>query len=388
MQEHVAHIRRELHAFPETRFQEAETLKIIMRELAAMGYSGKTLDMTGGISLDLDFPAVTGPRVLFRADIDGLPIHEQTGLEYAATNGNMHACGHDTHAAMLLGFLWSLRNFDIVPCRPLRIVFQRAEENPGTDDFPKSGGYSLVQDGILTGVSRVYGLHIWATGENGTFYSRPGALLGNSDRLFMTIRTSGGHVAQPHNGVNALRVARDIMVALEGLPNRLLGPIEPWTLEPAILNAGTGSNIMPSQAELAYGVRTMLAETDRDRYVGQVQAEVAKVVSRFQGATVEFRMVFGHPSLINTPESFFGVRQVLEAADQHVRIHAPVLGGEDFAHYLKGVPGSFWMLGAGGPGSSDHHMPTFNPSEDVLWQGVLFWLALATAPELDTLSTK
>jgi len=328
----------------------------------------------GGIWTDF----VTNPKypwLLFRADVDGLPIEEKTGLLFASkNNGKMHACGHDIHSAMLLGAIRAIVSGQVVPCYNLRFVFQRAEENPITE----SGGLKLVNEGVLLNISRVFGLHIWATGETGVFYSRSGALLGNSDRMQITITTTGGHVAQPHNGVNALRVAQAIMNSLEGFYNRTLGPVEPATLEPTILNSGTASNVMPAAAVLWYGVRTMLESKNRDQYLDILEGQIQTIVTGFPGASVKINRILGHPALHNTAEDVEKVYTLLGSLGQKVQEHQPILGGEDFAHYLKNRPGAFFMLGANQPGCGDHHMPSFNPDEAVLWRGILFWLCLAT----------
>lgn len=371
VESYVLVIRDELNGYPETRWEEERTLALVESELQRMFPGNPVVKKTGGIWIDLDVTGAT-QRLLFRADVDALPVPAH-GL------AKSHACGHDTHVAMLLGFLRAVSQDRSILTSNLRVVFQRAEENPGTDPNPKSGGLTLVEEGVLDGVDQVYALHIWATGQPGVFYSRPGPFLGNSDRWWINVSTTGGHVAHPHHGMNALRITSAIQTALEGFPNRVLGPCQPATLEPTILTAGTASNIMPAAAELVYGVRTMLAPSDRDAYFDRLEAEVAAVVGRFPGSSVAFRRVLGHPALSNEPASFERVGELLASIGEQVLLHEPVLGGEDFAHYLLNRPGSMWLLGANQAGCGDHHTPAFNPDPRVFRRGVIFWLALAAS---------
>ncbi|MBI2637224.1 MAG: amidohydrolase, partial [Parcubacteria group bacterium] len=333
----------------------------------------------GGMWVDITYD-YTLPRIILRADVDALPIQEATGLPFASRNsGVMHACGHDTHAAMLLGAFKTLVENDLPTKHNLRLVFQRAEENPIDG---RSGGKTLVEEGVLDGISAAYALHIWATGEPGVFLSRPGPMLANSDRFKITVTCTGGHVAFPHRGSNAIDIATDIHVALRGFDTRFLGPNEPTSFVPAISNAGTGSNIRPSEAEIWYAVRNVLGPKTRAAFHQAISEQVKAVVSRYPDATVACEPIYGHPALANSPASYEHVNAVLQAAGEKTGLEELHMGGEDFAHYLElqgGVPGSMWLLGAAQEGSGDHHTPTFNPDESVFWRGVMFWLLLATS---------
>lgn len=393
-QELVVSWRAMLHANPETRWEEDVTLgviqKMITNSTVEPGIKIEVLPgFTGGLVVDMTFDA-SFPRVIFRADVDALPVKESTGLKFASrVDGKMHACGHDVHSAMLLGGFFALAKGEAQPNRNIRFVWQRAEENPGTGPRPESGGEVLVKEGVLTDVSAAYGLHIWNNpepkwGTPGVFYSRPGGFLGNSGRLQIKVSCSGGHAAKPYSGTNALRVTAAIQDRLNTFLARHLAPGEPGALEPVILLAGTAtetknsSNVMPASAELWYGVRTALHRNAHNSLMAEVEQEVRYVAAQF-GADVGFNRILGHPALINTPASFEQVSSILRDAGEQVEVHGTILGGEDFAHYLYGVPGSFWMLGAYTPGTGDHHAPTFSPDESVFWKGVLFWLLLATS---------
>jgi amidohydrolase len=390
MESFVLKARAYLHANPELRWQENETIDFV-RNGGRIGASENLtpLDIKiqdryqGGLVVDLGFEKGLD-RIIFRADIDALPVQEETGLPYASVvPGKMHACGHDVHTAMLLGAYRALVTSRIKCKHNIRFVFQRAEENPGTPPNPKSGGQTLVEEGVLEGISHAYGLHIWNSPDStpGVFYSRPGPFMGNSGRLKIAVKASGGHVAKPSGGVNVLRITQAIQNTLDGYLARTLGPFEPAALEPAILKAGTGSNVMPAEAEMWYGVRTVLPGRMHELYMVEIEETIRSVVFMFPGASVQFERILGHPALINDTKSYKHVESVLLEANQITGFHERILGGEDFAHYLDaeyGVPGSFWFLGARKDGTGDHHAPTFNPDESVFWKGVLFWLLLAT----------
>jgi amidohydrolase len=384
-QEYVVETRRALHRSPETRYETPLTRERILAEIAslsALAPGNATIrlpvEFKGGIAVDIDVEGCPD-RILFRADFDALPVHEETGLDYASLReGYSHACGHDANTAMLLGFLKCVTEGKIVPGHCLRLVFQDAEENPGASPEPLSGGDLLVRDGVLDGVSFAYALHIMSGEEatNGVFRSRPGAMFGNSGRIRFLFTSSGGHAGAPSAGVNALRVAHAAMNGLDTFAARCFSPTEPVALEPVILRSGTGSNVMPAHAELWYGFRTLLPRESHIEMTARLIDEVRTVAAAMQ-AFVEAEPFYGHPSLVNDPGEYLRVAALLHNAGQKAEEGPPSLGGEDFAHYLHGVPGAMFMLGAHKRGSGGQHSPTFDPDEGVFWKGVLFWALLA-----------
>ena len=378
-QDYVVSVRRHLHANPEVRWEETQTLAFIKAELGNLPPANLTFEeMAGGLVVDYTVDP-SQDRVLFRSDVDALPVPEATGLPFASKNQDKsHACGHDTHAAMLLGAIKLIAEDNVVPTKNLRFVFQRAEENPIT----KSGGDSLVQEGVCDGISAAYALHIYGSpeGTSGVFQTCPNRMLGNSGRIGFKIRAKGGHVMNPSGGSNALRVANAVMNHLNGFVTRHFVPTEPATLEPTSVLAGKGgesSNVMPALVEIWYGFRTFLPREQHIEMTQALEIEVLQLVQAM-GCTLECEKHYGHPALINAPEEVVTVMELLHGADQKTSPLEPKLGGEDFAHYLYKVPGCMYMLGAYQQGCGDHHTPTFNPDESVFWRGVLFWLLLAT----------
>lgn len=377
----VCQWRRYLHRFPETRWQEDASLEWVLEQIrttkSTFPWQQKT-EFSGGLVIDLHVDENL-PWRLFRADIDALPIHEETALSFASEHpGVMHACGHDAHSAMLLAAFHAVQSGEIHPMHNIRWVWQRAEENPQTPPIEESGGARLVREGVCDGMECAHALHIWSDHPEGQFESYPGAMMASSGRIRIELKTQGGHAAMPHLGSNALRIAFEICNALEGFPALALDPLENVTLEPTILHAGTASNVRPSGAELCFSNRHFLDAEATKRYQTQLEKRIRSVVEFYSDAKVEILFTGGHPETRNTESDVHQIRDALINAEQNVKFIRPIFAGEDFAYYLQKVPGSLWLLGAHQPTTGSHHTPLFNPSEEVLWRGILFWLTLAT----------
>ncbi|MGA2418279.1 MAG: M20 family metallopeptidase [Candidatus Staskawiczbacteria bacterium] len=376
----VLNARHELHAHPETRWETFWTMGYIEGKVRSMGFEPRHID--GGIVVDIDAVPGATERILFRADFDAMPVPEETGLPFASqVVGKSHACGHDVGTAILLGFLLAVASNKVHLTRNIRVLFQDAEENPGTSPRLESGGEVCVKEGVCDGVSRAYALHIWnhPGSESGVFLSRPGAMLGNSGRINFKVKCSGGHVAMPHTGANALRVCNEIINQLSSFGARHFDPTQPMALEPAVLNSGKGTNVMPAEADMWYGFRTMLSRSEHISMAKLIEMEVRLVATTFGAEITDVKLVHGHPVLINNEVIYADMKDLLEANGEKVVKMKPLLGGEDFAHIAMAVPSAMFMLGAYTQDSGDHHSPTFNPDEKEFWRGVHFWLSLATA---------
>ena len=377
---YIINVRNHIHQNPELRWEEENTIAFILSKLKEIRIDPslelKILPMDGGLVIDL---LRTGSshedRRLFRADLDALPIQEETGLPFASkTNGKMHACGHDVHPAMLLGALKLLAEGGIKPVHNIRFVFQQAEENPIT----LSGGATLVGSGVLENVSDVHMLHVWPDAMPGTFLSRPGAMLANSDRVKVSIQTTGGHVAYPNQGSSAADIATDILMAMRGFGERFFEPGEQYSFLPAIIQVGKASNVRPGEGELWFSARNFRFEDGRDNFAKAIKERIKAVVLGYPDAVVDVEYVRGHPMLFNTEEDVSRVGELLRKFGMTVEEIRPSSGGEDFAHYLKQRTGSAWMIGVGQKGSGPIHSSTFNPDEKAFTNGVAFWLLLAT----------
>lgn len=377
VEDYVIATRKALHKMPEVRWEETKTLAFILSEINQLADNRiRVSELKGGLAVNIDFDP-SYDRILFRADVDALPIQEATGLDFASEiPGKMHACGHDTHAAMLLGAYKAIMEGKVTPTHNLRLVFQRAEENPLT----KSGGATLVEEGVCDGITNAHALHIWVEGkhQNGAFLSRPGCMLANSDRMQVLIEATGGHVALPENGSNAIDIGVRICQDMEGFALRKLGPIEYVSLVPAVFKAGEGSNVMPDTAELWFGVRQFLAPEKREQFAEALKQRIHDIVAMYEGASVEVNYIKGHPMTFNDTRDYELINSLLNNSGETTEELELLLGGEDFGHYLRRVPGSMWCLMATQPGSGATHTPTFNPDESLFWKGVYFWLLLAT----------
>lgn len=374
-------IRNHLHEFPELSWQEDNSLQFIKAEIQKIKpLSNRTIQIRdvykGGLVVDLQRNAKK--TLLFRADIDALPILENPNNQpRSKTNGKMHACGHDAHSAMLLSALKLLATDQNLPLKHnIRFVWQRAEENPGTADRVVSGGQSLVQEGVLDGVDEVYGLHIWSKLKEGQLASARRAIMGHTAKLKIAINSSGGHTSTPHTGVNSIRVATAVMDALKDMPLRTLGPYEPVSLEPTVFKSGEAANVMPGTAEVWYSLRTFLSTTEQKNFVQNLNNVINSISQQFD-ADISAKIIDGYPATINNAELFRENSTYFASHGLEVEEVSPILAGEDFSYYLQNRKGVFWILGAEQPETGAHHSPNFNPSKNVFFKGVAMWLMLA-----------
>lgn len=379
-------MRREMHMHPETRWETPWTRTFIRDNIGTFlqGDERKwgVSDCKGGIVVDYNLdPNRLGNYRVFRADFDALPIQEKPGLDFASRiNGKMHACGHDAHTSILLAVIRGIAKGWIVPVCNLRFVFEDAEENPGAPPNPDPGSKVLIEEGVLDDVDEVYGLHLISNLPSGVFFGRDGALLGNSDRLGITITATGGHVMEPHKGVNSLDLAVDIANAFRTAGARFLKPTDSHTVVLTGVQAGQGqatSNIMPSQAELWFAVRTALDQKRRERFMEELRTETRLIAQRFDLAKgFMFNPVYGHAATINN--RWADVSKILINNGYDPREIEPQLGGESFGLYLQQRPGCFTLLGAGDEDMPGHHTPRFVLDENVFGAAINYWALLAT----------
>ena len=380
-QNFTADLRHKLHEIPELQWKEEKTIAFIKHEIEKISASSKLQiqlhEKEGGIYVDIDCNP-NYQRLLFRADIDALPIDEQTELPYSSKHpGVMHACGHDCHAAMLLGALKAIADRKVTPLHNLRLVWQRAEEI----DVVQSGGARLVEEGVLESVSHCYALHISSTEDYGIFISRPGYFMCQAGQLQIEIECSGGHVMRPELGSNGIDIMTDIHMSLRGFELRKLGPNEIISFVPSISKAGTACNIRPGHAEMWYAVRNFLSPDRLEEFIAAIKYRIELIVKSYPKARLStFTYYPGYPPLINDPENYTFIKSLINDAGMETATIPFLFSGEDFSYYLESRVGSYWCLGARKGERTDHHTATFNPDESVLWQGVAFWLLIATVP--------
>jgi amidohydrolase len=361
-EEQVIEWRRHLHRHPEPSFEERETAAFVARTLET--FDGLEIERPTENSvlarLDTGRP---GPTVALRADIDALPITEESGVEFASENpGTMHACGHDGHTAMLLGAakLLSTRN---LPGGEIRFIFQHAEESP------PGGARDLVAAGVLDGVDLIYGCHLWAPLELGKVAVRPGPFMAASDFLKLTITGRGGHAGLPHDAIDPIAIAAQVVTNLQHVVSRRTNPLRSAVVTIGSFHAGDAPNVIPEAAALEGTVRSFDPEL-RDRLPELIE-QIATCVAGAHGAEAELEYIRGYNAVVNDENVASLVRGVVPG-DALADLD-PIMGGDDFSAYQAEVPGCYAFIGAGSEESGAtymHHHPRFRIDERALATGV------------------
>ncbi len=369
-------IRRSLHSFPELAYHEEKTAAFVSEELSRLGISHRTGVAGTGIVAELGerrgSADVRYPCIALRADMDGIPLDEETGLTFASLNpGVMHACGHDGHMAMLLGAAALLQQMEL----PGRVVllFQPAEESG-------NGAEKLIKEGVLDGVQMIFAGHIDTHFPVGTFTVDPGLICSYTDPFTITILGRGGHAAWPHETVDSVVVASNLIMNMQTLVSREIDPVHPAVVTVGRVNAGTVHNVIAEKAVIDGTVRSAHPET-RKRILNGLR-RIIQGVSSMSGAEVSLQLLEGLPAVINEPAAAELARQAAQEIvdpDRVISQGRPSLGGEDFAFYLNRIPGC--LIRFGGRKESEEtglaHSSRFDFDEDVLKLGAA-WLARVT----------
>ena len=374
LQEKVVAWRRDFHAHPEIGFHEERTPRIVAEELDRIGYRVRRGVGKFGVTGDLDVPGAKG-RVLLRADMDALPLPDLTGDPFASQNpGVCHACGHDAHTAMLLGAaeLLMARKKDLKTS--VRLMFQHAEEaNPG-------GAVGMVEDGCVEGVDAAFALHVATFYDSGKWALRPGPMLASVDRVTITVKGKGGHAADPDRAIDPMVISAQLILALQTVMSRRIRPHDVGVLSLCAVHGGTVFNIIPDSITLLGTIRTH-SQAVRDK-VKTLIHEICEGVARANGGAVDIVLDGSYPATINDPAmteylrstagALFGAATLVEMEKE--------FGGEDFSYVLEKVPGALVFLGCRNEEKKStvpHHNSMFRIDEDVLWEGVAMYAALA-----------
>ena len=375
-------LRRDLHAHPELGYAEHRTAEIIRQKLTEIGVSFRP-GLAGGTGTLAHIAGSTQETIALRADIDALPIEEETALPWSSTHaGRMHACGHDGHTAMLLGaatVLARLAKESPLP-RSVTFLFQPAEEGG-------AGGRRMVEDGCLDGtalgtpVTRIYGLHGWPQMPLGTVGSRPGPILAAADMFQIAITGLGGHAAQPHATRDPIVAGSAIVQALQTIVSRGTDPFDSVVISVTQFHAGTTHNIIPERALVSGTVRTLREETRR-RVIDRLH-EVARSVAAAYGCEAVVDYHDGYPVTHNDPQAteiFERVARRTFGDERVLPVASPSMGGEDFSYYGQKVPACFFLLGLqpqGQPALAQLHHPRFDFVDDAIPTGVEAFVRLA-----------
>lgn len=356
--------RRDLHENPEIMFETHRTAAFVAEKLAEFGCDDITtgIGRTGVVGVIKGKTDTSGKVVGLRADMDALPIMEETGLEYASKiPGAMHACGHDGHTSMLLGaakYLAETRNFD----GTCVLIFQPAEEGGG-------GGREMVKDGLMErwGINEVYAIHNKPGIAVGEFALRPGAILASADQFDVTVTGKGGHAAEPHLCVDATLVASHIVVALQSIASRNVDPAKRAVLSVCTFKSSSEAhNVISETVRLSGTVRTMDPEV-QDMMEKRL-SEVCEATAAAFGATADVDFRRGYPATVNTEANTEYAIDVAKSINPASDGDLPAgMGAEDFSYMLEARPGAFIYLGNGD--SAGWHHPKFDFNDETIPAG-------------------
>lgn len=369
--------RTSFHREPELSDREFKTHDKIVRALNELGISARTYPKFNGV-LGIVETDRTGPVVALRADMDALPVTENTGLPFTSVEaGRMHACGHDIHMAALLGAGAILQASRARLRGPVKLLFQPAEEEGTT-----GGAAPFLARGAFRrpNVDFVVGQHVEPTVPLGKIGWRVGPFMAAADHFRLTIRGTAGHAGTPHRGPDAILVAAEVVNGVQALVSRVRDPLDPVVISIGMIHGGTRHNVVPATVELQGTVRTFLATT-RDRIELVFRRRVSHLVKSL-GASVRIEYIRGYPVTINDPTATATVVAALRnefGPEALVEIPQPMMAAEDFSRYLEVAPGTFLGLGVATSASqASLHSPTFAPDSSAATIGAA---ALATAVE-------
>ena len=369
LQSEITAWRRDFHENPELLYEVHRTAGIVSDKLKQFGCDEVVtgIGRTGVVAVIKGKTDKSGKVIGIRADMDALPIEEATGAPHQSkVRGAMHACGHDGHTAILLGaakYLAETRNFDGTAV----MIFQPAEEGG-------AGAEAMLKDGLLErfGVQEVYGLHNMPGIPVGNFALRPGPLMAAADRFDIQIEGKGGHAARPHEGIDTLLVACQVVTALQSIVARNVNPLESAVVSVCSIQAGNTFNVIPQHARLLGTVRTLTDEV-RDLCETRIRAVVESVCAAY-GATVKIEYSRGYPVTRNHPEQADFLARIAAQVGGEGAVDAdvtPLMGAEDFSYMLEQRPGAYIFLGNGA--TAGVHHPAYDFNDEAIPYGVSLW---------------
>jgi len=364
--------RRDFHAHPELRYDVHRTAGAVAEKLKSFGCDEVVpgIGRTGVVGIIRG--RKSGNKVIgLRADMDALPLEEETGLHYKSTvPGKMHACGHDGHTAMLLGaakYLAETRNF----AGTAVVIFQPAEEGG-------AGALAMVKDGLISrfGIQEVYGMHNYPGLPIGEFAIRPGPIMAAADHLQIEIEGKGGHAARPHLSIDTILVGAQMINQLQSIVARNIDPLESAVISVCMFQAGHTDNVIPQHALLRGTARSLTKEV-RELLHKRI-GEVVEGTARLYGASAKITYTNGYPVVVNHErQTAFAADVAREIAGENkVDIEVPpVMGAEDFAFMLQERPGAFIFVGNGD--SAGLHHPAYDFNDETIPVGTSYWVRLA-----------
>lgn len=374
IQEEVIAWRRYLHQHPELSFHEENTSQFIYDILRSFGNLELSRPTKTSVMARL-IGAEPGKVLALRADMDALPLQEDTTFDFISQNpGVMHACGHDIHMAILLGTAKVLSSLQDAIKGEVRFLFQHAEEL-----FP-GGASEMVAAGVMDGVDFILGAHVWNPlwfGKIGIGY---GPLMASPDTFHITVIGKGGHAAMPHEAIDSIAIGAQIVTNLQHIVSRNIDPLEKVVISMGKFIAGTTDNVIPGSAEIVGTIRTF--DLDLRTRVPELMERVVKGITEAHGATYEFNLKKGYLPVINNE----ALTHVLEETASELfgeeaieKVH-PTMGAEDFSAYQTKAPGAFFFIGGGNPDEEmgyPHHHPRFSVDERSIALGMKMFVHAA-----------
>ncbi|MEO3755225.1 amidohydrolase [Streptomyces sp. B6B3] len=369
--EHMTRLRRHLHQHPELAYQERETAARVEHELRSVGFTPTRPTET---SIVCRVPTGRpGPVLVLRADMDALPVREDTGHSFASRNdGVMHACGHDGHMAVLVGVARAVRTLAGRLAGEVRLLFQHAEE-----PLP-SGAPELIGKGVLDGADAIVGLHLWSSLPLGRVCASAGPLMASTDYFDITITGRGGHAGLPHDTVDPIAAGAHTVTNLRQIVARESNPADALVVAVTGFHGGEHNAVVPETARL-YGTVRALDERVRRTTADRI-TRIARSVAATHRAEAEVAYTFGSPAVVNDPTvAAVGQRVTRQHLGDDALVEMdPIMAGEDFAWYQERIPGLFLLVGAGRP-DHPHHHPRFDFDEDALGVGMTLLLGIVLA---------
>ena len=362
--EYIVQIREYFHEYPELSFKEYKTADKIEEELKAMGLEPKRITETGIIA---DIKGKGNKTVAIRADIDALPVTEENKVPYVSRNeGVMHACGHDTHIAMLLGAAKMLIADKEKLNGNIRLIFQPAEE------LPPGGAVDMIKNGALDNVDYIIGQHIMGfmpAGHVAIYYKE---MMANADEFDITVHGKGGHGSAPQDAVDTVYITAHLVEMLNTIVSREIDPMEAAVITVGTINAGYRYNIIAAHSKLTGTVRTFNLEVQK-KIIKRIK-DILEGLKSTYGIEYEYNYKKGYPVLINNEKISRDIEEAAEkiVGKKNIEHPKPNMGGEDFAYYLEKIPGAYYFFGASNIKkgiNSPNHSPTFDADEDQLYTG-------------------
>jgi amidohydrolase len=378
----IVRIRRDIHAHPELCFKEVRTADVVAEKLTQWGIPvHRGMGTTGVVGIVK--AGTSGRAIGLRADMDALPMQEFNTFSHASQHpGKMHACGHDGHTAMLLGAAQHFaqhRNFD----GTVYLIFQPAEEGGG-------GAREMIKEGLFEKfpMDAVFGMHNWPGSAVGTFAVSPGPVMASSNEFKITIHGKGGHAALPHNGLDPVPVACQMVQAFQTIISRNKKPIDAGVISVTMVHAGEATNVIPDHCELRGTVRTFSVEV-LDMIERRMRHIAEHTCAAFE-MTCEFNFVRNYPPTINSVREAALARKVMASlvGEANVQVQEPTMGAEDFSFMLMQKPGCYSFIANGdgahreighGGGPCMLHNPSYDFNDDLIPLGATYWVRLAEA---------